>query len=118
MLVTAFLLCAAPVAVDGDTIRSCRAGSPNMRLAGVDAPEMPGHCHKPRVCEPGDGAASKAALQAFISSGRFRYRVIKQDRYGRDVVQAFVGKVNVSRWLIDHGYATFKAEWSGKYALR
>lgn len=40
-------LCHWPKVIDGDTIH-CRYT--RVRLAGIDAPEMPGHCQPGRAC--------------------------------------------------------------------
>jgi micrococcal nuclease len=117
IIAASLILCALPVAIDGDTLRGCKAGAPNLRLAGIDAPEMPGHCRAPRVCQPGNPNVSKAALQALISSGKLYYRVVAKDKYGRSVVQAFVNRRNVSCYMIKNGFAAYKLEWSGSYAL-
>lgn len=50
----------ALIAIDGDTLR---CGAERIRLLGIDAPEMPGHCHERRNCVPGDPIASKNALR-------------------------------------------------------
>jgi endonuclease YncB( thermonuclease family) len=52
---------------DGDTLR-CRDGT-RVRLAGIDAPELPGHCRQGRECVTGDAAASRRALSQ-LSAGR------------------------------------------------
>jgi endonuclease YncB( thermonuclease family) len=49
--------------VDGDTIHACGY---RVRLAAIDAPELPGHCNPGRRCTPGDGWASKANLARLI----------------------------------------------------
>src|ERR1700712_1173347 len=46
--------------VDGDTLR---CGNERVRLLGIDAPELPGHCRIGRACAPGDPYASTASLQ-------------------------------------------------------
>lgn len=44
---------------DGDTIR---CNGERVRLLGIDAPELPGHCRSGRDCAPGDRYASTAGL--------------------------------------------------------
>jgi endonuclease YncB( thermonuclease family) len=46
---------------DGDTIR---CGDERIRLLGIDAPELPGHCRSGRNCAPGDPYASTSSLTA------------------------------------------------------
>ncbi len=55
--------CRSPYVVDGDTLR---CGSERVRLAGIDAPEMPGHCRPGRECTAGDAFASRDGLQALV----------------------------------------------------
>jgi len=64
----AILVCAAPVAIDGDTLRCAGAG--RVRLVGIDAPELPGHCRPGRACTPGDAAASQRNLARLIRARR------------------------------------------------
>jgi len=59
--------CAVLYVSDGDTLR-CQDGT-RVRLAGIDAPEMAGHCRPGRVCTPGDPLASRAALSR-LAAGR------------------------------------------------
>ena len=42
---------------DGDTLR-CQDGT-RIRLSGIDAPELDGHCQPGRACVPGDPLASR-----------------------------------------------------------
>src|SRR3546814_10631339 len=80
-------------ASDGDTIR---CGSERIRLLGIDAPEMPGHCRKGRQCAPGNPRAAKAGLARAISQAPIRIDWITVDRYGRTIAVVYAGKVNVS----------------------
>ncbi len=66
----ASFICASPIAIDGDTLR-CAAG-PRVRLAGIDAPEIPGHCRRGRKCTPGDPAASTQRVV-----GQFEIRTVQ-----------------------------------------
>lgn len=54
-------------ALDGDTI-SVGSG-PHIRLARIDAPELPGHCRPGRHCVPGDPYRAKAYLQFLLDQG-------------------------------------------------
>lgn len=59
-------------AIDGDTLR-CRidgqGGTTSIRLIGIDAPELPGHCRKGRACAAGDPHASTRSLARAATKG-------------------------------------------------
>jgi endonuclease YncB( thermonuclease family) len=74
--------CANPRVVDGDTLR---CGPIRVRLAHIDAPELPGHCNPGRQCTPGDPFGSMANLQRLVGSSPLKCRSIDRDRYGREV---------------------------------
>jgi micrococcal nuclease len=61
MIAAALFLCASAVAIDGDTLR-CDGLAKPVRLAEIDAPEMPGHCRKGRDCAPGDPVIARDVL--------------------------------------------------------
>jgi micrococcal nuclease len=109
---SAFALIAAAalscIAVDGDTLR---CGAERVRLIGIDAPEMPGHCRLGRNCAPGDPEASKAALAHLVDG-----RPVTLDRHGRDAYRrtlafAFVGEIELSCAQIRAGHAVYVARW-------
>jgi hypothetical protein len=68
-------------AIDGDTLR---CGPLRVRLLGIDAAELPGHCAIGRHCAPGDPFAQKQAL-AGLTRGTLSIKTITIDRYGRSV---------------------------------
>ena len=55
------VICDDASVTDGDTLR---CGALRIRLASIDAPEMPGHCRRGRTCVEGDPYASKAAASS------------------------------------------------------
>jgi len=59
----------------------------------------------------GDGRASTDSLRAALRSGRVNYRVVAIDRFGRSVVMAWAGQVNLSCWQLLHGQAIYKPKW-------
>ena len=105
LLSAAALTC---IAVDGDTLR---CGAERVRLIGIDAPEMPGHCQPGRRCAPGDGAASKAALQRLIAGRRVELERQGVDHYGRTLAQAFAGGVNLACAQLAAGQAIYVERW-------
>jgi micrococcal nuclease len=91
MLVVAVLLTCALATVsvvDGDTIHACGY---RVRLAAIDAPELPGHCNPGRRCTPRDGWASKSNLSRLIEDRSVALRQLDVDRYGRMVGCVSVG---------------------------
>lgn len=109
---TSLLRC---VAVDGDTLR---CGNMRVRLSGVDAAELPGHCRKGRECAPGDPLKHMAALERFVRAPVL-VTPLKIDRYGRYVslVESRDGK-NASCAAIAAG-ARYVLRWDeGLYVAR
>ena len=101
-------LCPLAYVVDGDTLR---CGSIRLRLLGIDAPELAGHCPTYRTCVPGDGLASKRSLIDALHNGRLTYSVVTTDRFGRAVVMAWAGQSNLSCWQLRRGQAIYKPRW-------
>ena len=94
--------------MDGDTIR---CGAERLRLLGIDAPELPGHCARNRQCAPGDGFASTESLQMGVGMGAVRYQTVTRDRYGRAVAVVTAGGQNLSCWQLRRGQAIYKPNW-------
>ena len=114
MLALAALL--ACYAVDGDTIR---CGAERIRLLGIDAPEMAGHCRKGRHCAPGDPFASKRALQAEMQGKTLTIRRVGFDRYGRTLAVVYAGGADVSCLQLAGGFAIYRGEWdNGRLVAR
>ena len=93
--------CYRPYIIDGDTL-TC-AGT-RIRLANIDAPEMPGHCQKWKRCTPGDPIASKNYLRS-ISGGSVTCTPIETDRYGRTVALCKAGGKDLSCAMVAAGHA-------------
>ena len=102
LLMTVFL-CAAPIAVDGDTLRCRDRGL--VRLLHIDAPELPGHCRAGRVCTSGDGWASKANLARLIRGGQVTCNPAGHDAYGRILATCRTGPVDLSCAQVAAGQA-------------
>lgn len=100
-------------ALDGDTLR---CGSVRIRLVGVDAAELPGHCRTGRHCAPGDPAVQRAAL-ARLAAGRLTIVPIQLDKYQRMVarVRNAAGQ-DLSCAMIMAG-ATYRPDWDDKRAI-
>lgn len=100
---------------DGDTIR---CGGQRIRLLGIDAPEIPGHCRRGRDCAPGDPYASTASLEEAMT-GELRIERVGEDRYGRTLATIKSDKGDLSCWQLEHGQAIYKPKWDdgGRIAL-
>ena len=95
-------VCGAVRVIDGDTF-DC--DDIRIRMQGIDAPEMPGHCRRGRDCTPGDPYASDANLRRLIQSGEVQCRKTDTDRYGRTVARCHAGEVDLSCKQIEGGFA-------------
>ncbi|OYZ15655.1 MAG: hypothetical protein B7Y35_06185 [Sphingomonadales bacterium 28-64-96] len=99
------IICEAPRAIDGDTIR-CANIPVAVRMIGIDAPELPGHCRKGRSCTPGDGYAAQRALAAMLAAGPVHVHPSPHnDRYGRLLARLVVAGADLNCALITAGQA-------------
>jgi endonuclease YncB( thermonuclease family) len=104
-------ICAAPYVIDADTIRCSRG--PTVRIARIDAPEMPGHCRAGRHCAPGDPYEAKAALVALIRRRDVQCQPVTAsprggsayDRYGRIVARCSVNGTDIGDFMLAGGLA-------------
>lgn len=107
MIAAALFLCTVAAVTDGDTFR-CTDGT-RVRLQAIDAPETRG-CRRGRTCAPGDGQASKRALERMVAD-----RTLRCERTGRSYerVTAWcsVGGVDVSCALYRGGWAVRVARY-------
>jgi len=95
--------------VDGDTLH-CDGG--RIRLLGIDAPELPGHCAQGRDCPPGDPYESSRSLGDAMGDGAsLRIAVAGTDRYGRTLAMVKGAKGDLSCWQLEHGQAIYKPRW-------
>ena len=93
--------------VDGDTIR-CDVSlgwgvwlqDQSVRLRGIDAPEMRGD-------ERPAGIASRNALTELLDYRTVTLRTDgdKRGKYGRMIVDVWVGQVNANDWMVANGHA-------------
>jgi len=93
---------------DGDTIR---CGRERVRLADIDAPELPDSpkCQDGRRsyawCDFDAGYRSRDALRAFLQSGKVEVYRQGEDKYGRTLAIVSVNGVSAGDYLISLGLA-------------
>jgi endonuclease YncB( thermonuclease family) len=92
---------------DGDTIR---CGQKRIRLLGIDAPELPGHCRPSRLCVEGNPYASRASLAAAVAPTMDIDRV-GRDRYGRTLATVAGRHGDLSCWQLSRRQAIYKPLW-------
>lgn len=107
-LLAAAAICSSPSVHDGDTIR---CGAERVRIANIDAPELPGSSKcKGRVppwawCDYQAGAASRDALRSLVAGRQVMIEREGVDAYGRTLARVYVGGMDVGDWLISKGLA-------------
>lgn len=94
-------------AIDGDTLR---CGSIRIRLVGVDAAELPGHCRQGRICAPGDPYGQRRAL-AHLAVGPLTIVPLKIDKYQRMIARVRnANGSDLSCAMLAAG-ATYRSDW-------
>jgi endonuclease YncB( thermonuclease family) len=101
--------------IDGDTIR-CQ--DERIRLLGIDAPELAGHCRTGRQCVAGDPLRSKLALEQAVAGKRLTIERVGKGRYGRTLGVIYADGRNVSCFLIEGDYAVYVGKWDNGDRVR
>jgi endonuclease YncB( thermonuclease family) len=100
--------CAVSNVTDGDTLR---CGERRVRLYGIDAPELPGHCRPGRRCTPGDPYASTANLRRLVGAGALQCEQKDIDAYGRTVARCSAAGQDLSCGQVEGGFAVRRYGW-------
>lgn len=100
---------------DGDTLN---CGGRRIRLIGIDAPELPGHCRVGRNCVKGDPFAASEALRRLIQVSNLQIVVLGRDKYDRELANVYANSRNVACDLIAGGYAVYKPNWDNGNTVR
>lgn len=98
---------------DGDTIR---CGGERIRLLGIDAPELPGHCRPGRTCAPGDPIASAQSLAGAMAS-TITIKRVGTDRYGRTLALVGGPSGDLSCWQLEHAQAIYRRDWDSGFRV-
>lgn len=114
-LAQAAAVCLAVQVHDGDTIR---CGAERIRVANIDAPELPGspRCDAARVrqlagsrnpawCDYQRGQQARDALAAFLATGPVMVIRYGTDRYGRTLARLMVNGKDAGQYLRSLGLA-------------
>jgi endonuclease YncB( thermonuclease family) len=89
--------------IDGDSLR---AGNDNIRLIGIDAPELRQSCRDEHGREWTCGRAAKARLAALIGGAEVACTARGHDRYGRTLAVCSAGDIaDLGETLVREGYA-------------
>lgn len=97
-------------ATDGDTIR---CGNERIRLLGIDAPELPGHCREGRRCAPGDPYAATTSLRKAIA-GDVHIERVGKDHYGRTIAAVSNNDGDLSCMQLRNRNAVYVARWDNE----
>ena len=83
---------------DGDTCTTTTGE--RVRLACIDTPELVG-----KRAEPVPAKAARDHLRNLVMGKKVGIRRITKDRYGRTVVELFLGTTNVQQEMVVSGHA-------------
>ena len=83
---------------DGDTCMTTTGEK--VRLACIDTPELVG-----KRAEPVPARAARDHLRGLVVGKKVGIRRITEDRYGRTVVELFLGTTNVQQEMVVSGHA-------------
>lgn len=90
-----------PAVIDGDSIR---LDGIEMRLEGIDAPELTQRCRRSGEDWP-CGQAARTHLRTLLSGASVVCSGYQMDRYDRLLVQCRSGESNVNRAMVHDGFA-------------
>ncbi|WP_324133421.1 thermonuclease family protein [Bosea sp. (in: a-proteobacteria)] len=89
-------------AIDGDSLRLL---GEELRLEGLDAPELRQSCLDAGGHEVDCGRVSRRALEALLVRGPVTCEIGKIDRYGRGLARCRQGETDINAMLVREGHA-------------
>lgn len=98
--------------VDGDSIE---IGDANIRLYGIDAPELNQTCLDRNRASYACGRLAQRHLEK-TAKGTITCESVETDRYGRDVAICFAGDTDLGAAMVSSGWARAYLSYSLRYA--
>ena len=99
--------------IDGDTIK---IDGVNIRLFGIDAPELKQKCKDNKNIEWDCGKCARAFLQGMLAISEVKCEAQGNDKYQRTVAICFINGTDVNKEIVKAGYGIAYKQYSKKYA--
>ncbi len=99
-------------AIDGDSLRR---GDEDIRLHGIDAPEIGQQCRDGRGRTYDCGREARTALKRMIGRAEVECRISDQDRYGRAIATCFANGLELNREMVRQGWAVAYVRHTQRY---
>ena len=98
---------------DGDSLRS---GKLRIRVFGIDAPELKQQCQDQNGTVWACGLIARQQLENLLDADKLLHCELRDvDRYGRLVMQCFLGKVDIGAAMVRSGHALAYRSFSQLY---
>ena len=89
----------------------------NIRLQGIDAPEIKQLCRRGGGVNWGCGKLADAALRDKLGNKVVTCSWTKQDKYGRALGTCYLGSENINAWIVAEGWALAYRQYSTVYVV-
>jgi len=99
-------------AIDGDSLI---VSGREIRLHGIDAPELAQSCKRKDGAAWRCGREAKRVLARLVAGKQLRCEGLDEDRYGRLVARCLAGKTDINRAMVMRGLAVAYADHSLAY---
>jgi endonuclease YncB( thermonuclease family) len=99
-------------AVDGDSLRR---GDVELRLHGIDAPELHQECQRADGEAYACGREARSHLAKLVAGVDLTCVVFETDRYGRQVATCSAGNIDINAEMVRSGWATAYARHGSDY---
>ena len=102
------------IAVDGDSLRP-KAGGEDIRLHGIDAPELNQSCQDAGGQNYPCGRRARDHLRKLVAGRQVDCRTRDVDRYGRTVAVCTAGETDLNRQMVSDGWALAYRQHEHRY---